>query len=57
MQKIFILLILLAVGSYGKSVDNLPRGTYMWKDFEKAKAEAIKKKRPLLIMYTDLAST
>ena len=54
---IFSLLFLLALSSSARSGKKIPQGSYMWEDFEKAKAEAIEKKRPLLMMYTNLKST
>ena len=58
MKKILLLglLLLLAVNTYAAS-EKLPKGAYMWSDFETAKAESIKNKKPLLFMQTNLKST
>ena len=56
MKKILIMLLLLflSASTFARGSKKAPQGTYMWEDFEKAKAEAVTKKKPLLMMYTDL---
>ena len=33
---------------------NLPKGAYLWQDFEAAKKDAVKNKKPILFVFTDL---
>ena len=55
MKRVILLglLMLCAFNSFAKNSKALPKGTYKWNDFEKAKDEAIKQKKPLLIFYID----
>ena len=55
MKKILFVscVLLMTVSLYA---EKLPKGVYLWSDFESAKEEAVSKKKPLMIVFHKLNS-
>lgn len=54
MKKILYAFLLLLMPSVLMAAGKLPKGTYLWEDYDEARTEAIKEKKPILFVYTDL---
>lgn len=55
MKRFLLILILCLLPSALSAASKLPKGNYFWSEFETAKEEAIKEKKPILFVYTSLS--
>lgn len=54
MKKFMLFFMLCLLPSAMIAASKLPKGTYSWSEYETAKEEAIKNKKPILFVFTSL---